>query len=272
MGGMLERFGGLVSSAQAWLAHRPAYMLLTAGDAPLSAEPPRRFHRAWMELMGISLLWGVILVNLWGVAWSVFRDYEPLVMPAMATSGLFCLWPFRRGIAALADFLAPQEATTRSVAASAIVLVVALSFLGLKPDWHRWEFTRLPWWIAWLQPDAKLYRVLLLMPLWGAWSMLITVKFCRPDERTEPQVSAFARGCGAPAAAGCMAVLLGASIAYFHHLGVGSQVAIFAVTVLAAIGGGAGLSRAAGGPCRQVLLAANVLTQIAFILAYLAGR
>lgn len=266
------RLRNLASSALAWVARRPAYMLLTAGDAPLAAEPPERFTLAWIGLMGMSLLWGIILVNLWGVAWGVFRDYEPLVMPAMATAGLFCLWPFRRAIAALAEFLAPRDATTRAVVASAIVLIVALSFLGLKPDWRRWEFTKLPWWVAWLQPDAKLYRVLLLMPLWGAWAMLIAVKFCKPTERTEPQVSALARGCGAAAAAGCMAVLLGASIAYFHHLGVGSQVTIFVVTVLAAIGGGVGLCRAAGGACRRALLAANVLTQVAFILAYLAGR
>jgi len=261
-----------LSSVLAWLARRPAYMLLTAADASLAGEPPRRFARTWIELMGLSLLWGILLVNLWGVAWGIFRDYEPLVMPAMATAGVFCLWPFRRGIAALAGFLSPRDATGRAVAAAAIVVIVALSFLGLKPDWHRWEFTKLPWWVAWLQPDAKLYRVLLLMPLWGAWAMVITVKFYKPGDRTEPQVSAFARGCGAAPAAGCMAGLLAASIAYFHHLGVGSQVTIFVVPVLAAIGGGVGLSRAAGGSCRRALLAANVLTQIAFILAYLAGR
>ena len=269
---MAKTFGNLVRSLWAWLGRRPAYMLLTVADDRLAAEPPERFAGAWIELMGISLLWGVVLVNLWGVAWGIFRDFEPLVMPAMASAALFCLGPFRRGIASLATFLAPKDATARAVAASTIVLVLGLCFLGLKPDWQRWEFTRLPWWIGWLQPDAKLYRVLLLMPLWGAWSMLITVKFCKPTERTEPQVSAFAKGCGAPAAAGCMAALLLASIAYFHHLGLGSQVTILVVTVLTAIAGGSGLARAGGGPCRQGLLAANVLTQIAFVLGYLAGR
>jgi len=254
------------------LRRRPAYMLLTADDERLEVEEPQRFARSWIGLIALSVLWGIVLVNLWGVAWGIFRDYEPLVMPAMATAGVFCLWPYRRGIAALAEFLSPRDATARAVAASGLVLIVAFCLLGLKPDWHRWEFTRLPWYVGWLQPDAKLYRVLLLMPVWGGWAMLIAVKFTRPSEATEPQVAAFAAGCGAASAAACMAALLLASILYFHHLGLGSQVVILAGTVAVAIASGVGLCRAAGAPCRRALLGANVLTQIAFILTYLAGR
>ncbi len=260
-----------------WLARRPGYMLLSAPDERLAAEPPERFRHAWIGLMAVSLLWGLVLLNLWGIAWKVFRDYDPLVMPAMVTAGLFCLWPFRRGIAALADLLAGRDATGRAVTAAALVLLVAFGLLGLKPDWDRWE--HLPWWLTWLRPvlpllrpQAKLYRVLVLMPLWGGWAMVIAVKFSRPTPRTEPQIAAFARGCGALVAAACMAVLLLVSIAYFCHLGTGSVVILCVVPILAAIAGGVGFCWRAGGPTRRALLSANVATQIAFLVTYLAGR
>jgi hypothetical protein len=287
---MLKPIYNAAAAASAWLARRPGYMLLTAPDERLAGELPQRFARAWIGVMVTSVLWGGVLANLWGVTWKVFRDYDPLVLPAMATAGLFCLWPYRRGVAALAELLSRRDAAVRSVTTAVVVLVVALSLLGLKPDWHRWEFD-LPGWLVWLlrqvglndpdrierslrwlRPQAKLYRVLLLMPPWGGWAMLIGVKFSRPTDRTEPQVAAFARGCGALAAAACMALLMLVSVAWFHHLGTGSQVAILVVTVLAAVLGGAALCRAAGGPTRKALLASNVTTQIAFVLAYLAGR
>jgi hypothetical protein len=44
------------------------------------------------------------------------------------------------------------------------------------------------------------------------------------------------------------------------------------VTIFGAILGGLVLCRGRGGADRSVLLAANVLTQILFVLAYLAGR
>ena len=143
-------------------------MLLAAPDERLAAEDPARFSRAWIGLMVQGLLWGTVMVNLWGIAWKVFRDYDPLIMPATATAAVFCLWPFRRSIASLARLVAPRRAAERSVAAAVIVVAVALTLLDLKPDWHRFESLRLPAWISWLRPEAKLYRILLLMPMWGA--------------------------------------------------------------------------------------------------------
>ena len=269
---MAKKAGKLAARAVGWLLRRPGYMLLAAGDERLAAEPPERFANALWGVMAVSLLWGAAMVAVWGAAWKIFPDYDLLIMPAMAATAALCLGPLRRAIAALAETVGGRDATARAVAAAAIVVVVALCFIRLKPDWQRLEYSVLPWWIGWLQPAAKLFRVLLVMPLWGAWSMLIAVKFCKPTARTEPQVAAFARGCGAAAAAGCMAALLGISIAYFHHLGMGSQVSIPAATGLAAIAAGVGLCRLAGGPDRKSLLAANVTTQIVFLLAYLAGR
>lgn len=250
----------------------PARMLLTATDERLSAEPPDRFARAWLGLMCMGLLWGIVLANVWGLVWAIFRDTEPLMLPAVATSACFCLGPFRRALAVLTEMLAPKDGAARAVAGAMLVLVVTVCLAKLRPDFQRWEAAELPWWLGWLRPDAKLYRVLLLMPLWGAWAMLIALKFRRPSAPTEPQVSAVARGCGAPAAAGCMALLLLATIAYFSHLGPWGQAVILLGTILTAIAAGVGFSIAAGAVCRRALLAANVTTQVAFVLAYLAGR
>ena len=101
--------------------------------------------------------------------------------------------------------------------------------------------------------------------------MLVLPQFCKPDEATEPAVAAFAAGCGPLAAAACMAVPMGLSICYFSYLA-WTQLAIAGAAVLAATAGGTLLCRATGGLKRDSLLAANLLTQIVFILAYLANQ
>lgn len=247
-------------------------IFMLAGDDRLVAEPPERFGRAWLGLVVGSLLWGIVLANVWGISWTVFRDPDFLIMPAAITLALYCLWPFKRAVVALGRQLGGQSGEGRTVAVAVVVVVLAMSFMRLSPDWARWELPRLPWWIEWLRPQAKLYRVLLLMPAWGAWAMLITLKFCRPGQRTEPQLAAMARGCDALAVAGLMALLLGVSIFYFHYLGLGGQVLVPLATIVAAIAGGIGFSHPPGGLTRQGLLAANLATQIAFVMACLVGR
>jgi hypothetical protein len=247
-------------------------IFMLAGDDRLAAEPPERFGRAWLSLVVGSLLWGIVLANVWGISWTVFRDPDFLIMPAASTLALYCLWPFKRAVVALGRQLGGRSGEGRTAAVAVVVVVLAMSFMRLSPDWARWEFPRLPWWVEWLRPQAKLYRVLLLMPAWGAWAMLITLKFCRPGERTEPQLAAMARGCDALAVAGLMALLLGVSIFYFHYLGLGGQVLVPLATIIAAIAGGVGFCHVWGGLTRQGLLAANLATQIAFVMAYLVGR
>ncbi len=269
---MIGRVYKSASRAIGWLANQPAMIFMLAGDDRIAAEPPERFRRAWLGLAAGAMLWGVVLANVWGISWMVFRDPDFLIMPAAITLALYCLWPFKRAVAALGRQVGGPSAEGRAVAVAVLVVVLALSFIRLNPDWARWEFPRLPWWVEWLRPQAKLYRVLLLMPAWGMWAMLITLKFCRPGQRTEPQLAAMARGCDALAVAGIMAVLLGVSIFYFHYLGLGGQVLVPLATIAAAIAGGIGFCRGPGGLTRQGLLAANLATQIAFVMAYLVGR
>lgn len=255
-----------------WILARPAVLLMSADDARLAGEDLERFRRAWLGLAIFGLLWGVVLACVWGAAWKVFGDWGFLIMPAAITLAFYCLWPFSQAVTALGRQVGGKSPERRALAIAVVVVVMAMCLMRLSPDWQRQEFPKLAWWIAWLRPEAKLYRVLMLMPAWGAWAMLITVKLCRLGERTEPQIAALARGCDAIAVAVFMAVLLGVSIAYFHHLGLGGQVLVPLATIVAAIAGGIGFSRASGGLTRQGLLAANLTTQIVFIMAYLAGR
>jgi uncharacterized membrane protein YozB (DUF420 family) len=66
-----------------------------------------------------------------------------------------------------------------------------------------------------------------------------------------------------------MGLVLAWSILYFRFLP-WAQVGISALAALAAVLGGLALCRRAGGLTHQVLLAANLLTQIVFLLVYLA--
>ncbi len=254
------------------MANLPAVLLMSADDERLAGADPARFKWAWLGLAIAGLVWGVALACVWGAAWKVFGDWGFLVMPAAMTLAFYCLWPFSQAVIALGRRIGGKSAERRALVIVVVVVVMAMCFMRLSPDWQRQEFPTLAWWIAWVRPQAKLYRVLVLMPAWGAWAMLITVKLCRPGERTEPQVAALARGCDAVVVAGFMAVLLGVSIAYFHHLGLGGQVLVPLATIVAAIASGIGFSRSSGGLTRQGLLAANLTTQIVFVLAYLAGR
>jgi len=269
---MIRNLHKFVSRGVALLAGLPAVLVMSADDDRLAAEDPVRFKRAWLGLAVGSMLWGIVLANVWGISWKVFGDWGYLIMPAAITLAFYCLWPFSQALTALGRQIGGRSVERRSLAVAVVVVVMAMSFVRLSPVTERFEPFRLQLWIAWLRPEAKLYRVLVLMPAWGAWAMLITLKLCRPGERTEPQIVALARGCDAIAVAVFMAVLLGVSIAYFHHLGLGGQVLVPLSTIVAAIAGGIGFCRASGGITRQGLLAANLTTQIVFVMAYLAGR
>lgn len=260
-----------IRSGVRWVFARPGYVLMTASDERLAAEPAERFRYAWLEVMVWSLVWGLALANMWGGTWRIFHDYEPMIMPALFTGMLFCLWPYRNATAALAEGIAGKSSGQRAIVSAVIVAALLLSLARLLGETERWELD----WIRslWLLvPDRKMFRVLLLMPLWGGWAMLIATRFCKCRQCAEPQVAAFAAGCGPLPAAMCMAPPLVVSMVYFHHLGVGSQVAIPVVTVVGAIAAGMLFCRAAGGLCRAALLATNAATQILFLWAYLAGR
>ena len=83
--------------------------------------------------------------------------------------------------------------------------------------------------------------------------------------------AAFARGCGPISAAAVMGLLLGLTVTYFNFLP-WEQVGISGAIIVSAIAAGLLCCRLDGGLTRRALLAANILTQIATLLACLAGR
>lgn len=260
-----------LTSVLRWLGRRPAYVLLSASAEELAQEPPSRFRHAWLGLTGLSLVWGLCLVGVWAIAWDLFRDYELLLMPSLATLAFFILGPFRLALLAMLEVLTGRQGPLRAVVAPLLVVGLAMCFLSLRQDAYRSEYA-MPAMLAWLRPVDKMYRVLVLMPLWGAWTMLILPHFCRPGPGTEPPLAAMARGCGPMAAAAALVLPLAGSIFYFHYLGWGAQVKISAWAVMAALVGGVICCRASKGLCRQALLASNLLTQVIFLLAFLANR
>lgn len=250
---------------------RGAYRLLTAGTGAELSPPGTGFGGAWAGLLLLGALWGLAAVGLWHLAFEVFGKPSGLyLLMAVAVGGGMLLWPYRRAGAALAELLAGPEPGAQAVVASVLTAVLVGGLAVAGPDWHRQEIA-LPVWLAWVRPDSKIDRVLLLMPLWGAWSMLILPQFRRPDPQAAPALTELARQCGPVTATAVLAVLLAVSIGYFAYLP-WVQLGISAAAMLAAVGGGLLLARRRGRVDRTVLLATNLLTQITFLLGFLAVR
>ena len=272
---MIERFRqsggmfGLLRSTYLWLVNRPSYMLLTAGDERLAAQPSQRFAGAWAGVMLLSLGCSVLLFAAASWSWLLFHDFSRLIMPSLAATVTFALWPFRRGMAALAETIAGDDPTARALTASVLVLVLMMCLLRINPVNHH-EYS-LRGWLVWLRPENEFFRLLLLMPLWGGWEMLIAAQLGKVGDVTEPAVAAFARGCGPVPMVVSLAAVLVITIQYFNFLP-WAQVSISAAAIIAATVGGAGLCRSSGGLTRRALLAGNVLTQFVFLLAYLVVR
>jgi len=259
--------------AGAWgrFAALPGYRLLTASDQSLSDEPPGRFRRAWAQLMLISLLWGVFLSWLWAAAWALFGDYYGMpLMHVAAVVAATTLWVFRRSLLAWSRCIGGADPRAQHLVTTVAVVLLMLTLLGMKrssdTDVVRW----LPSAWRWVFPMV-VQRVLILAPLWGAWGMLVTCQFCKPTDDTEAVVAAFAKGCTAPVAAVAMVLPLAGTLMYLYFLN-WWRLMVPGVTVLGAIAGGVLLCRATGGITRRALLANNILTQLLFLLAYLATR
>ena len=253
------------------LAERPGYALLTAGDDRLASLPPQRFSHAWLELMILGLGWGLALCGLWLGATELFGFFSgniPL-LPVSVVVAAHLLWLYRRSAAAVAGLLAPRDAAQRAVTAALLVWVLAAALLdqpAWNEDWPAWHLG--PW--AWVRPQVT-YRTLLLMPLWGAWAMLLASQLAKADARTQPAVLAMARGCGPLCTSASMALPLALSVQYYNYLP-WVQVLISAVPIACAIATSIVLGRLTGGLSRCTLLAANLLTQVAFLLAQVAVR
>lgn len=244
-------------------------MMLTASDEALRAAPAERFARAVPEWLVLSVLLGVGMALLFGLSWPVFGEQAGLrLLPAAMVSTAMLLGPFRRSAAALAERVAGPDGRDLASACLAVLLTVALG--TLKPDAYLPEST-MPAWAAWMSPGVKIYRVLYLMPLWGAWSVCATMQFFHPSERTNPALARAAPGVGPLACAVLLGGLMALTIQNFRFMD-WRQLVISGGTIAAALGAGAGLCLADGGLTRRALLGAQLLTQLAFVLIYQGVR
>ncbi|MFP4106923.1 MAG: hypothetical protein ACLFVU_12645 [Phycisphaerae bacterium] len=247
------------------------YLLLTAGDERLSGQPESRFDRAWLGVLLLSLVVGLAQVGLWMAAWQYFGEPTGVpIMPALAAAAIPLLWTHRRAMSELIDVLCPRAAG-RSVVAAFLTAGLVLAMLNLSADSYMSE-TALPWSVAWIRPwREKVYRVLLLMPLWGAWAMMIVVQFGKPKGRCSGAFRRYAKGTGPLTTALLMGLLLAVTITYFNYLP-WQQLAIPMVTIATAIAAGIGLRVRQGRLRRSTILAVNMLTQVVFLLTYLVVR
>jgi hypothetical protein len=241
--------------------------LLTASDDGLGRVSPERFSRAWIGLIVVSGLWGTGSALLWEAGIRVFGEYSgiPLV-PAGMVLAASALCMYRRAVPALGGVLGGESRDQRALAAAVVVLFWGFLLLGLR-GWQR-DWAPYPWWL--IRPQA-MYRPLVLAPLWGAWAMLVGCQLSRPGPGTSEALRVFAAGCGPLVTTVCLGGLLAASILYFNYLP-WTQLTIAGSAFACGLVCGWGFCRLAGGLNRRALLAANVLTQMVFLLAYLANR
>jgi len=268
---MVGRWATGLGRAWRWLTGRPAYLFMTATDARLRAEPAERFGRLWLGLLLLSLAWGGVSAGLYTAAWVIFGDYFGVpLMPVAAVVGGMGLWLYRRSFSALGDTLA-EEKSGAALVSAVVTVLLALSLLGLR-GWKSDYPASLPAVLTWLRP-RPLYRPLLLGPLWGAWAMLIGSQvFSRGGSSfASPAVEALKSGCGPLKSSIVLAILLAWTTYYFNYLP-WTQLSISAAAVGGALLSGWALARRRGGLDRQALLAVNLLTQIVFLMAYLANR
>ncbi len=255
-----------------------AFWLLWLPASKLKRHPPERFARTGGAVMLLGLAWGGLLAALWDLSfrltWPALLNW---VVPAVVCAAAMTLGPYRLAAASLLEAAIGRQASPASappwVRWVALGTLTALVALGLNyavrwwdPDWP----THLPQSWAWLWPRA-LYRMLILAPVWGSWSMLGLVQFHRPGPVTDAPTRQFAASVGPLAAAGYLMGPLAGSLIYMNFLYPWHFLPA-AAALAAGLGGGTALVRLRGGLCREAMLATNFLTQLLFLLAYLAAR
>ena len=244
-----------------------AWRFHTADPLTWAAEDPRSLRYGGLGLLLLAGVWAAASVGLWQVTSRLFARYsQQPTLPALALTLWMLLGPCRRGADALVNTLARGDSRKRAIPAALLALGLWCLFSVLDPEWHRSETLG---WISFARPLSKIDRVLILLPFWNAWTIVILPKFSpiRDDHAT----AAFARSCGPLTAAVGMGALLAVTIGYFAYLP-WTQLSISAAALCATFIGGAILARRAGGMTRDALLATGFLTQLALLTTFLANR
>jgi hypothetical protein len=273
-GNFLSGPAACTAKALAWLGLTGGFILLAGRPERHTDNPDRLFARAWIGLLALSLLWGWLSIAVFGAVLRASGGVSRPLWAAAAVLAALCLaGPFRPAALDLAGLLGLRTRAARTVIFLLLwaAWTACLAYLRLKQHHgHADEEQALLPALAWIRPDLEAFRVLLLVPLWGAWGMMIAVQFCRPGEGSCPALRCFAAGCGPMLSAAVMGILLWWSILYFSFLP-WRQLTISAAAVLAGILSAILARRRAADLSRPVLTAANLGAQLAFLLAYLAN-
>jgi hypothetical protein len=250
----------------------PALLLMFAPTAVLRSQSGK-VGRMWLYLGLLGVAWGILLCAGWEIAWRIFPHWWPYasslpLMPALAVLCLLLLTPLRRPIVALVDLGGRGRRGDRAVLAAALACVLALGLLNVLP--YQREPKWLWYWVAWIRPLEEA-RVLLLMPLWGAWAMMVPAHFAPPAANAPPLVLAHLRDHPVAATAVWMAIPLAGTLWELSFLW--GWVAIPAVmAMLAGSVGGILCCRLTGGASAATLRACNGMTQLAFFAGYLIAK
>ena len=123
-----------------WLLYRPSYMLLTAGDEALALQNARRFRFAWLGLLGVSLVWGLGSIGLWGAVW--FFSKEPvhrLIQPTIVVAVVNAAWPMRRAFQAVGSLRGNHPSLSLGIIAI-VTGVLSACFIWLPMRFFPSEF------------------------------------------------------------------------------------------------------------------------------------
>ena len=255
------------SSIRDELRHRPAWALLWAGRSHLAQTDARAAAGMHWELMLLAVAIGVGLAFLWSGAWALFGDgFSGLLLaPATAVLVVMVLGVYRHATMSLGGLLSRRSPAGLGV--SVVVVTLLTCLLGLR-SWHADWPTHLPAAIQWLRPDPH-FRVLVLMPVWGMWSMMAVCLFAPVTRRTELAVVELVRRVGAGFVAFWMVVLVLGSSWWFSFLPAPfNGVPVSITPIIVGIVAGLWFCHRTGGLTRRALLATNLLTQMAFAFAY----
>ncbi len=252
-----------------------AFVFLTASSERLRKADPQRFSRLSGAVMLLSIVWGLILVCLWELTSHItwLARPGPGLLDERLVSSVICGAAITFGVSyrSAAAFIETFSGNRRllrwfalAVLAATVATILYYAFRLSNPD----RSTHLSQRWIWLWPRA-LCRVLLVTPVWGAWSMVVLGQFHRPDELTDGPARCFAGTAGPLSAAICLALPLAGTLIFLNFLHPWKHFVPPAVAIATAIGGGTLIVRMHGRLCRQALLAGNFLTQLGFLAAYL---
>lgn len=241
----------------------------------IKAMPGEKFAKIYFGLIVFSAIISACMIGIFTGLTSIILENSAgqtsqYFIAGFAAMLFFLLGPYSLAHKFSIKFLSQSDQTKRMIFTVAIMLGSVIFLSALRHEYYRFEY-ELPGFLEQLRPDSKIFRVLIIMPLWGMWAMMVLLQFSRPSlERCSPSHH-FAKGCGPLRVAITMGALIAISICFFAFMP-WTQLIISAAAIATALIAGSVLKHLNGKLDRTVLLATNLLTQLAVLASYIAVR